>query len=131
MTGAAVPALVRFSNGAGRPTQADNTPGVRGMAVKLSLPDGTRTDISSQTARLFTSSTPDSSVELIREHFLSVVAARSKGADFLTEELRTRPGIEASQDPVLRFRSYAYSISVQEPTGAGRGVHAPNMPQSG
>ena len=66
LDGRTVPALVRFSNGAPEPDQADNKPGVRGMAVKLSLPDGSTTDISAQTARLFTSSTPEGFVEFLK-----------------------------------------------------------------
>jgi catalase len=259
LRGDAVPALVRFSNGAGKPTQADNKPGVRGMAVKLSLPGGATTDISSQTARLFTSSTPEGFVELMRavkpdalagyrlaryalrypeilrglrqnsvtirvpasyatvgyhalhafewvdqenasrfvryhwipqagEHYLTIRDARSKAADFLTDELITRladgpirfdlqvqiagpddstvdpsapwastqmatvgtleitgldterehdgdivvfdpmrvtDGIKPSQDPVLHFRSYAYSVSVKDRSGVSRGPEAP------
>jgi catalase len=259
LNGDTVPALVRFSNGAGSPRQADNKPGVRGMAVKLSLPGGSTTDISSQTARLFTSSTPEGFVDLMRalkpgalvgyrlaryalrypeilrglpqnavtarvpvsyatvgyhalhafrwisadggsrfvryhwiptvgEQFLSFPAARSKGADFLTAELSTRltagpirfdlevqiagpddstidpsapwastqtatvgtleitrldterehdgdivvfdpmrvtDGIEPSDDPVLHFRSYAYSVSVKDRSGVSRGAEAP------
>ena len=36
------------------------------MAVKLTLPDGSTTDISTQTARLFVSSTPDGFVDLLK-----------------------------------------------------------------
>jgi catalase len=259
LSGETVPALIRFSNGAGNPTQADNKPGIRGMAVKLSLPGGSATDISAQTARLFTSSTPEGFVDLMYalkpdaligyrlarytlrypeilrglrqnavtarvpvtyatvgyhalhafrwidadggsrfvryhwipaagEQFLSLVAARSKGAGFLTEELSTRlaggpirfdlevqiagrddstidpsapwastqtaavgtleitgldtererdgdivvfdpmrvtDGIEPSDDPVLHFRTYAYSVSVKERSGVSRGAEAP------
>jgi catalase len=259
LDGRPVPALVRFSNGSGRPEQADNKPGVRGMAVKLSASDGVHTDISAQTARLFVSSTPDGFVELLNavgsgvaagyriatyaaehrevlrtlrpnavstkipasyatveyhalhafrwlaadgssrfvryhwipeagEQFISFLAARSRGADFLTGELGARleqgparfalqaqiagpgdstidpsapwqsrdlvtvgmleisgietererdgdivvfdpmrviDGIEPSDDPVLRFRSYAYSASVKLRTGVDRGRDAP------
>jgi catalase len=259
LRGDRVPALVRFSNGSGNPAQADNRPGVRGMAVKLSLPGGSTTDISSQTARLFTSGTPEGFVELIRavqpsvltgyrlaryglrhpeifrglaqnavsarvpasyatvgyhalhafrwidadggsrfvryhwvpeagEHFLSLPTAWSRGADFLTDELAARlaggpvrfaltvqiagpddstvdpsapwagtetatvgtleiigldterehdgdivvfdpmrvtDGIEPSDDPVLHFRSYAYSVSVKERSGVSRSAEAP------
>ena len=59
LTGAAVPALIRFSSGSGNPGQPDNAPGVRGMAVKFTLPDGSTTDVSTQTAKLFPASTPD------------------------------------------------------------------------
>jgi catalase len=66
LDGSVVPALIRFSNGAGNPHQRDGLPQVRGMAVKLTLRDGSTTDISTQTARLFTSSTPQGFVELMR-----------------------------------------------------------------
>jgi hypothetical protein len=122
------------------------------------------------------------------EQFLSFPAARSKGADFLTDELSTRltagpirfdlevqiagpddstidpsapwastqtatvgtleitgldterehdgdivvfdpmrvtDGVEPSDDPVLHFRSYAYSVSVKERSGVSRGAEAP------
>jgi catalase len=66
LDGSAVPALIRFSNGSGNPKQRDGAPGVRGMAVKFTLPDGSTTDVSTQTAKLFTSSTPDGFVDLLR-----------------------------------------------------------------
>src|SRR5437588_7450239 len=66
LDGSTVPALIRFSNGSGNPSQRDGAPGVRGMAVKFTLPDGSTTDVSTQTAKLFTSSTPDGFVELLR-----------------------------------------------------------------
>lgn len=66
LAGSTVPTLVRFSNGSGNPDQRDGAPGVRGMAVKFTLPDGSTTDVSTQTAKLFTSSTPDGFVDLLR-----------------------------------------------------------------
>jgi len=259
LDGAPVPALIRFSNGSGNPAQRDGAPGVRGMAVKFTLPDGSTTDVSAQTARLFVSSTPDGFVALLRamrpgptaplriaaflahhprllgalpilraasrvpasyatveyhglhafrwidadggaryvryhlvpaagEEFLSASAALAKGRDFLTDELNSRlesaparfdfrvqvagpndsvldpsaswastefatvgslditrlatqrehgddivvfdpmrvtDGIEPSDDPVLRFRSQAYSASVKLRTGVDRGAEAP------
>jgi catalase len=259
LDGSAVPALIRFSNGSGNPAQRDGLPQVRGMAVKFTLPDGSTTDVSTQTARLFTSSTPDGFVDLLRalrpglsapgritkyvathprvlgalpvllaankipasyatveyhglhayrwvdadggarfvryhlspaaaEQFLSLRAALAKGPDFLTDELNTRlatgtarfyfrvqiagpsdstvdpsapwhssdvvtvgtldiagldterergddivvfdpmrvtDGIEPSDDPLLRFRTHAYSASVKLRTGVDRGPEAP------
>lgn len=259
LDGSPIPALIRFSNGSGNPAQRDGMPGVRGMAVKFTLPDGSTTDVSTQTARLFVSSTPDGFVDLLKamrpgltrplrmaryfathprllgalpvlraagqvpasygtteyhglhafrwvgadggarfvryhlcpvagaEH-LSAPVALPKGPDFLTEELNSRlasaavrfdfrvqlagprdstvdpsapwrstetvtagtleitgldterehgddivvfdpmrvtDGIEPSDDPVLRFRSYAYSASVKLRTGVARGPEAP------
>ena len=65
LDGSAVPALVRFSSGSGNPKQPDNAPGVRGLAVKLTLPDGSTTDVSTQTAKLFPASTPDGFISLL------------------------------------------------------------------
>jgi hypothetical protein len=45
MQGEPTPATVRFSNGSGNPNAPDYAPDVRGLAVKLYLPDGSRTDI--------------------------------------------------------------------------------------
>jgi catalase len=49
MSGEPVGAIVRFSNGGGDPTVPDHKPDVRGLAVSFELPDGSRTDIVSQT----------------------------------------------------------------------------------
>lgn len=259
LTGSAVPALIRFSSGSGNPAQKDGTAGVRGMAVKFTLPDGSTTDVSTQTAKLFPSSTPDGFISLLRamrpgiaaplrlagyvathprflatlpvlrdankvpasyatvayhglhafrwagadgsarfvryhllpaagEEFLSPQVAAQKGPDFLTEELdgrlasepvrfayqvqiaadgdstvdpskpwrssetvtvgtlditgvdterehgddivvfdpmRVTDGIQPSNDPVLRFRTLAYSASVKLRTGVDRGPEAP------
>jgi catalase len=259
LDGSSVPALFRFSNGSGNPKEPDGLPGVRGLAVKLTLPDGSTTDVSTQTARLFVSSTPDGFIDLLKamrpgltkplrmgnyllthprllgalpvlrdanrvpasyatveyhglhafrwvnaddsdrfvryhlhpvagEEFLSGSAAKSKDPDFLHHELnhrlaggpvrfdflvqiagpndstvdpsapwrstemvtignleitrlnterehgddivvfdpmRVTDGIEPSDDPVLRFRTYVYSASVKLRTGVDRGAEAP------
>lgn len=261
LDGSSIPALIRFSNGSGNPAQRDGLPGVRGMAVKFTLPDGSTTDVSTQTARLFVSSTPDGFVDLLRamrpglttplrmaayfvthprllgalpvlrdankvpasygtieyhglhafrwigadgsarfvryhlvpaaaQKYLSGSAAQSKGPDFLTDELNSRlasgpvrfdfrvqiagpkdstvdpsapwhstqtvtvgtldiagldherergddivvfdpmrvtDGVEPSDDPVLRFRTHAYSASVKLRTGVDRGPEAPRV----
>ena len=260
LDGSPVPALVRFSNGSGNPRQPDGAPGVRGLAVKFTLPDGKTTDVSAQTARLFAASGPEGFVTLLRalrpgptmparlarllvtnpallralpvlaaagktpasyatieyhglhafkwvaadgsaryvryqlipaagvEH-LPALAARKKDRDFLTGELNSRlaaapvrfdfrvqiagpddstvdpsapwrsddtvsvgtieitgldterehggdivvfdpmrvtDGIEPSEDPVLHFRTLAYSASVKLRTGVDRGAQAPD-----
>lgn len=261
LDGSTVPALFRFSNGSGNPAQDDRVPGIRGLAVKLTLPDGSTTDVSTQTARLFVSSTPDGFVDLLKamrpgptmplrlgkyflthprllgalpvvrdanripasyataeyhglhafrwvaadgssrfvryhlrpvagQDYLSASAAKHKDSDFLHHELnhrltggpvrfdyrvqiagpndstvdpsapwrgsqvvtvgtfevtgleterehggdivvfdpmRVTDGIEPSEDPVLRFRSVAYSASVKLRTGVDRGPEAPQV----
>jgi catalase len=66
LKGQAVPALIRFSNGSGHPKHPDNMPGIHGMAVKFTLPDGSRTDISAQNARLFLSSNVEGFLHFVR-----------------------------------------------------------------
>ena len=66
MQGDPVPATVRVSNGGGNPQIPDYAPDVRGLAVKLYLPDGSRTDIVAQTAPKFIGSTPDTFLDLLR-----------------------------------------------------------------
>ncbi len=66
MQGEPVPATVRVSNGNGNPRVPDHRPDVRGLAVKLYLPDGARTDIVAQTAPRFPVHTPEAFVELLR-----------------------------------------------------------------
>jgi catalase len=87
LTGSSVPALIRFSNGSGNPKQRDGAPGVCGMAVKFTLPDGSTTDVSTQTAKLFTSSTPDDFVDLLRAMRPSPVAPLRLAA-YLATHLR-------------------------------------------
>lgn len=66
MQGETVAATVRVSNGAGNPNSPDYAPDVRGLAMKLYLPDGSRTDIVAQTAPRFPVSSPEAFVELVR-----------------------------------------------------------------
>jgi catalase len=66
MQGEPVDVTARFSNGSGDPTEPDYEPGVRGLAVKFYLPDGSRTDISSQTVPRFPTRTPTAFMNLLR-----------------------------------------------------------------
>lgn len=66
MQGEPVPALVRFSNGSGHPRVPDARPTVRGLAVKFTLPDGSQTDLSAQTARLFSTRTVDGFLAFVK-----------------------------------------------------------------
>ena len=65
MRGEPVPATIRFSNGGGNPQVPDHAPDVRGLAVKLYLPDGPRTDIVAQSAPRFPVRTIDAFLELM------------------------------------------------------------------
>jgi catalase len=66
LQGDPIPALVRLSNGSGDPTVPDFAPDVRGMGVKLELPDGTKTDLVMQSAPKFFATSPDEFVEFVK-----------------------------------------------------------------
>ena len=66
MQGQPVPAMVRLSNGSGRPDSKDYVPDVRGMAVSFELPDGSRTDLLGQTAPNFPIDTPEGFVDVVK-----------------------------------------------------------------
>jgi catalase len=66
MQGEPVPATIRVSNGGGDPDVPDFKPDVRGLAIKLYLPDGSRTDIVAQSAPRFPVHTPEEFLELLR-----------------------------------------------------------------
>src|ERR1700739_2755467 len=102
LDGSTVPALVRFSNGSGNPAQNDGLPGVRGMAVKFTLPDKSTTDVSTQTARLFVSSTPDGFVDLLKAMRPGLTTPRRMPKYLLTHPrlLGALPGLrEANKVP--------------------------------
>jgi len=65
MQGDAMPVTARVSNGGGDPRVPDYAQDVRGLAVKIYLPDGSRTDIVAQTAPRFPGHQPDAFVELL------------------------------------------------------------------
>ena len=51
---------------------------------------------------------------------------REHGDDIVVfDPMRVTDGIEPSDDPVLRFRTYVYSASVKLRTGVDRGAEAP------
>jgi catalase len=66
MQGEQVPATIRVSNGGGDPHVPDYRPDVRGLAVKLDLPGGSRTDIVAQSAPRFPVHTPEEFLEMLR-----------------------------------------------------------------
>ncbi len=75
MQGPEVPATVRFSNGSGNPRHPDWAPDPRGLAVKLYLPDGSRTDIVAVSSPRFPSRTPEGFIELLQAQAAGPAAA--------------------------------------------------------
>lgn len=65
MQGPPVPVTARFSNGNGDPGSPDHSRDGRGLAVKMTLPDGSTTDIVSVSRPTFFVRTPEDFVELM------------------------------------------------------------------
>jgi catalase len=66
LQGGPVPLTARVSNASGDPGEPDYAPDIRGLAVKLYLPDGKRTDIVAQTSHRFPVSDPAGFNALLR-----------------------------------------------------------------
>ena len=90
-----MPATIRFANSSGNPAVADGAPGMRSMAVKLTLPDGKQTDILANSVEGFVASTPDQLLE------------------FLAPSFRTRPPARPT-----RRRCRATSANIPAPLGS-------------
>jgi catalase len=135
MQGQPVPATVRVSNGSGDPHVPDYAPDVRGLAVKLYLPDDSRTDISAQSAPRFPFHRPEPFIELLRVQRpgldlavkLPVVLARHP------EALRTLPAnIPALRPPASYATIPYYAIHAYrflDADGASRYVRYTFVPQ--
>ena len=106
MRGEPVPALVRFSNGAGDPDVPDYEADVRGMATKIQLADGSATDIVAQTIPRFLFHTPD--------EFIAFISASKPGPSmawklplFLARHPGTVPHLPAVTKALRPPASYA------------------------
>ena len=75
MEGPEVPMTVRFSNGSGDPDHPDWAPDPRGLAIKLYLPDGSRTDIVGVSSPRFVTRTPEGFIELVEARGAGAAAA--------------------------------------------------------
>ncbi|MGH3466311.1 MAG: catalase family peroxidase [Thermocrispum sp.] len=115
MQGEPVPTLVRLSHGAGHPRMPDGRPVPRGMAVRFTLPDGSDTVLSAQTARLF--------VTRSVEGFL----AFTRAAQPSVASLWRFPMLVARHPEIvrtLRANSVALRIPASYATCAYHGLHA-------
>jgi catalase len=137
MQGDPIPATIRVSNGGGNPDVPDYAPDVRGLAVKMYLPDETRTDIVAQTAPKFIGSTPDTFVDLLR--------AQGPGASvawkfplFLVRNpgalARLPANLPALRPPVSYATCTYYAVHAYrwvDPDGGGRFVRYTWRPEAG
>jgi catalase len=107
LQGDAIPVIVRWSHGSGRPDANDDRPYVRGMSVSFVLPDGTSTDILGQTIPRFPVRTPDDFVRL------SELARDRMG---LLRFLATRPGTALALAHNARVQAFKAPRSYAEAT---------------
>jgi catalase len=118
MQGDPVRATVRFSNGSGDPEAAGDAVDGRGMAVKLYLDDGTRTDLVAITLPAFFVRTP--------EDFLEFVRARKPDPETGEPDLK-RVGAWLGEHPEAQPVIQA-ALSAEPPTSyaqcAYNGIHA-------
>ena len=110
LAGPEVPATVRFSNGAGNPGHPDYAPDPRGLAVKLYLPDGSRTDIVAVSAPVFLTRTPEGFVEFIAAQGAGAAAAWRLPAFFARhpEALRVLPRVAPTLAPPASYATIPY-----------------------
>jgi catalase len=124
MQGDPVPATFRVSNGGGNPNHPDYAPDPRGLAVKMYLPDGSRTDIVAVTSPLFPTRTPEGFVELLAAQGAGPAAAW-KIPRFLArnpEALKVLPVVVPTLRPPASYATVPYfGIHAFKWTDAGGG----------
>ena len=88
LRGEPVPALVRFSNGSGRPGAPDWARDRRGMATRFELPGGGATDIVAITLPVFFARTPEDFIEFLgaRESAFAAAHPEARRAIDLSHE---------------------------------------------
>jgi catalase len=106
MQGQPAEVTVRLSNGSGDPRSKDYVPDVRGMATSFHLPDGSRTDLSAQTAPNFPVNTPEGFVEVVQAN-VGGIARAFRIPLFLLKHPSAIPGLRANLRAVAPPRSYA------------------------
>lgn len=105
-----IPATVRFSNGSGNPRHPDYQPDPRGLAAKLYVPDGTRTDIVCVSSPRFPVKTPEGFIELVRAQGAGPAAAWKLPLVFARhpEALRNMPVLAPTLAPPASYAVIPY-----------------------
>jgi catalase len=106
MQGESVPATVRFSNGTGNPHHPDFAPDARGLAIKMYLPDGSRTDIVAVSSPRFPTKTPQGFIELLQAQAAGPATA-IKLPRFLAKYPEAIRGLPANIPTLMPPASYA------------------------
>lgn len=106
MQGDPIQATFRFSNGSGNPHHPDWRPDPRGLAVKLYLPDGSRTDIVAVSSPRFPVKTPAGFIELVQAQAAGPAAAW-KLPRFLARHPEALPVLLTAGPSLMPPASYA------------------------
>ncbi len=137
MQGEPIPVTARVSNGGGDPDVPDYKPDVRGLAVKLYLPDESRTDIVAQTVPRFPVPTPEAFVELLHAQVPGPSMAWRMPAFFAKHpgSLATLPGAIKAVRPLESYaaaRYYAlHAYRFLDAAGGSRYVRYTLVPEAG
>ncbi len=105
-----VPVTVRFSDGSGLPTVSDTDEMPRGMAVKFSLPDGSKTDIVVLSYNGF----PVATAEEFRDFLLAIAASGPDAPKptafekFLSAHPAAKAFVEAPKPPPVSYSTLPY-----------------------
>lgn len=140
MQGASLPATVRFSNGGGDPGIPDYATEGRGMAVKVYLPDGRRTDMVALSLPAFFARTPEDFLEFTRARKPDPATGQpdmERLGTWLGAHPEAGPAIQAavSAQPPASYATCAYngihSFRWVNEDGEGRYVRFRWEPESG
>jgi catalase len=140
MQGDKLRATVRFSNASGKPDAADFAQDGRGMAVKLYLPDGAKTDIVSVTRPTFFVRTPEDFVELMEarkpdadtgqpdmERLGAFLGAHPEAAAAIQTALQAKPPASYAQSRYFALHAFKWIA----PDGSERFVRYRWDPEAG
>jgi catalase len=110
MQGAAIDATVRFSNGSGNPGHPDWAPDPRGLAIKLYLDDGARTDIVAVSSPRLPTRTPEAFIELVQAQGAGLGAAWKLPRFFARhpEALRALPALAPTLPAPASYSTIPY-----------------------
>jgi catalase len=140
MQGDPVPATVRFSNGNGNPATHDGRRDGRGMAVKLYLPDGSRTDLVCITLPSFFARIPEDLLEFTRVRAPDPATGEvdlEKVGNYLAAHPEALPAVQAAigQGPPASYAQCTYNslhaFALVDSAGRRRFVRYRWVPEEG
>ncbi len=130
-------ATFRFSNGSGDPSSPDYAPDPRGLAAKIYLEDGARTDIVCVSSPRFPTRTPEGFIELVAAQGAGPLAAVKMPLVFARhpEALRNLPALAPTLRPPASYAVIPYygihAFKWIDAHGGERWVRYQLVPQAG